>query len=339
MALSKKVANTIAVLVSVSVFFLSGSLFFVDEVLSLSESQNSEPELIEVIKAPEPQVKQMEEIIIEEAEEGKSDTLETKIQEIEEEAEIDLQGEVEIPEPVVEPQKYIPSPKKVLFEYVEVIEGCGPYFEGECLRVRTGPGTDYPVVSRLRNGMVLKVDGSVYRNGSTWYKIVFDEWLRYPERLTSSWYVSADYVEVLLNEGDKNVWDDEYSTTSIKTITVDRSEQMLYAFEGNYLYMAESISSGLALTPTPAGTFTIFKKTPSRYMQGPLPGMPEEDTYDLPGVPWNLYFTHDGAVIHGAYWHDNFGSQHSHGCVNLPLENADKLYHWADLGTKVIVKD
>ncbi len=26
--------------------------------------------------------------------------------------------------------------EKVLFEYVEVIDGCGPHFEGECLRVQ-----------------------------------------------------------------------------------------------------------------------------------------------------------------------------------------------------------
>ncbi|MCR4306356.1 MAG: L,D-transpeptidase, partial [Candidatus Yonathbacteria bacterium] len=90
--------------------------------------------------------------------------------------------------------------------------------------------------------------------------------------------------------------------------------------------------------PTPRGTFTIFKKTPSRYMQGPIPDIADQ-YYDLPGVPWNLYFTHEGAVIHGAYWHDSFGSAYSHGCVNLPPEQARKLYNWADLGTGVIVKD
>ena len=98
------------------------------------------------------------------------------------------------------------------------------------------------------------------------------------------------------------------------------------------------ISTGLELTPTPRGTFSVFKKTPSRYMQGPLPGLPY-DYYDLPGVPWNLYFTHEGAVIHGAYWHNSFGSRYSHGCVNLPPDEAKKLYDWAVLGTTVIVQD
>lgn len=74
-------------------------------------------------------------------------------------------------------------------------------------------------------------------------------------------------------------------------------------------------------------------------MQGPLPYLQSNQYYDLPGVPWNLYFTEQGAVIHGAYWHDSFGHPYSHGCVNLSPENAFKLYVWTPLGTPVIVRD
>lgn len=229
--------------------------------------------------------------------------------------------------------------EKVLFEYVEVTNGCGPHFEGECLNVRSGPGTDYPVVSQLRNDIILKVGGKVTRDEDTWFKIVFDEWLRYPERVTSDWYVSADYVEVLLDEGIKTIEDVAEATSTDKKIIVDRGEQKLYAYEDGELFMETDISTGLELTPTPRGTFTIFRKTPSRYMQGPLPGLPSDQYYDLPGVPWNLYFTEGGAVIHGAYWHTSFGSRYSHGCVNLPSDMAEKLYEWAEIGTKVTVKD
>jgi len=227
----------------------------------------------------------------------------------------------------------------VLFEYIEVTDGCAAHFEGECLRVHSGPGIDYPVVERLRNGMVLKVGGKVENEGMDWYKIVFDEWLRYPERLKSDWYVSADYVKILLDEGDKTIWENKPATTTQKSIEVYRSKQMLYAYEGDVLFATSSVSTGLQFTPTPRGTFTVFKKTPSRYMQGPLPNLSDKQVYDLPGVPWNLYFTDGGAVIHGAYWHNSFGSRYSHGCVNLPPAFAHILYTWADLGTKVIVKD
>lgn len=240
------------------------------------------------------------------------------------------------PEKEGEKEEVLPV-EKVLFEYIEVTDGCGTHFEGECLRVRSGPGTDYPVVAGLRNHMVLKVDGKVERDGQAWYKVVFDEWLRYPERTSGDWYVAAEYVEVLLDEGNKDVADGEHASTT-KQIVVDRSEQMLRAYDDGVLFMETAISTGLELTPTPRGKFAVFRKTPSRYMQGPLPGI-SSDYYDLPGVPWNLYFTEQGAVIHGAYWHNNFGKQYSHGCVNLSPNDARKLYEWAELGTTVIVQD
>jgi lipoprotein-anchoring transpeptidase ErfK/SrfK len=119
---------------------------------------------------------------------------------------------------------------------------------------------------------------------------------------------------------------------------VDVSEEMLYAYDGDTLFMKEAISTGLEFTPTPLGTFEVFKKTPSRYMQGPIPGVSDQ-VYDLPGVPWNLYFTDGGAVIHGAYWHNNFGKPWSHGCVNLPPQKAKELYKWAVVGTTITVQE
>jgi len=229
--------------------------------------------------------------------------------------------------------------QSVVFEYIEVTDGCGSHFAGECLNARSGPGTDFSVQRQLRNGVVLKVGGSVERDGELWYKIVFDEFIRYPERMEGDWYVHSDYVTVLYDEGNKTTWEDGAATSTNKRIVVNRSQQLLSAYEGEELYMELAISTGLELTPTPRGTFTIFKKTPSRYMQGPLPNLADRQIYDLPGVPWNLYFTQGGAVIHGAYWHDSFGTAYSHGCVNLPVAAARTLYAWADLGTKVIVED
>lgn len=227
----------------------------------------------------------------------------------------------------------------VLFEYVEVIDGCDIHFEGDCLNARSGPGTDFSVQRQLRNGIVLKVGGSVERDGELWYRIVFDEFIRYPERMAGDWYVHSDYVSVLYDEGDKTSWEDGAGTSTNKRIVVNRSEQVLRAYDGDAFFLEAAISTGLELTPTPRGTFTIFKKTPSRYMQGPLPNLADRQVYDLPGVPWNLYFTQGGAVIHGAYWHDSFGTTYSHGCVNLPVDIARILYQWADLGTQVIVED
>ena len=236
----------------------------------------------------------------------------------------------------------VPAPlvEKPLLHYIEIIDGCGPYYEtGECVNIRSGPGLDYPIINRLRTGLVLKVEGiTIEQNGLQWYKIIFDRELRYPERVTGDWDVAVDPLSVLpiKNVGDELLDKDTPSTD--KRIVVDLSSEMLYAYDGDTLFMQDPISTGLELTPTPRGVFHVFKKTPSRYMQGPIPEVSDQ-YYDLPGVPWNLYFTEGGAVIHGAYWHDHFGEPWSHGCVNLAPQEAKKLYLWADVGTEVLVRD
>lgn len=226
-----------------------------------------------------------------------------------------------------------------LVDFIEVTDGCDIHFEGECLIGRSGPGTKFPEVAKLRTNQVLRVTDTVTEEGTTWYKVIFDEWLLYPDRVEGDWYVSADFVKLFKDVGTITTWDNSYATNTNKKIIVDRTQQKLRAYDGDTLFMEVDVSTGLKTTPTPSGTFDVFKKMPSRYMQGPLPNVPGNQYYDLPGVPWNLYFTQGGAVIHGAYWHDSFGSRYSHGCVNLRPVDAKKLYMWADLGTVVDIKN
>ena len=230
-----------------------------------------------------------------------------------------------------------PETPEAPVRYVTVIHSCGPHFEGACVRARSGAATTSPVVAQLRNGVVLRTDGVVHTDAGDWYKIIFDEWIRYSGRLPNTFYVSAEFTEPI--HGDYLPEDKTADTaTTTKHIIIDRGEQKLYAYDGDTLFLEAPVSTGLDLTPTPRGTFSVYRKTPSRYMQGPLPGISDQ-YYDLPGVSWNLYFTRGGGAIHGAYWHDSFGKQWSHGCVNLPVETAKKLYDWAPLGTEVLVRD
>jgi lipoprotein-anchoring transpeptidase ErfK/SrfK len=59
------------------------------------------------------------------------------------------------------------------------------------------------------------------------------------------------------------------------------------------------------------------------------------DYYYLPNVPHVMYF-YGGYGLHGTYWHNNFGTPMSHGCVNLSQTDAEWLYNWASVGTKVV---
>jgi lipoprotein-anchoring transpeptidase ErfK/SrfK len=114
-----------------------------------------------------------------------------------------------------------------------------------------------------------------------------------------------------------------------KRFVVDLSEQRLYAYEGDTLVRTTLVSTGVAQYPTVTGTFYIYLRLPSQRMRGP--------GYDLPGVPYVQYF-YKGYGLHGTYWHNNFGTPMSHGCVNMPTDEAEWAYNWADYGTPVIVQ-
>ncbi|MDQ1300046.1 MAG: hypothetical protein QG636_714 [Patescibacteria group bacterium] len=230
------------------------------------------------------------------------------------------------------------EPKTEVPSFIEVLDGCGADFSGSCVNIRMEATTSAPAIGKLRTGTVLPIskDTETDASGRVWYKVEFNEWIRYPDRVAKDWYVASDQVRAFYDPGATLPMTGDEPTD--KRIVVDRSEQMLYAYDGKELVLKTTISTGHDLTPTPRGNFKVFKKTPSRYMQGPLPGI-SEDYYDLPGVPWNMYFTAEGGAIHGAYWHTNFGQQWSHGCVNVPLDIARELYGWAPVGTEVTVQD
>ena len=113
--------------------------------------------------------------------------------------------------------------------------------------------------------------------------------------------------------------------TEGKWVSVDLSHQRAYAWEGNKLIKRFAISSGKARTPTVTGVFRIWAKVTSQTMSGG--SYATGDYYNLPGVQWVQYFYRDYA-LHGAYWHNRFGTPTSHGCVNLTNTDAKWLYDW-----------
>lgn len=119
--------------------------------------------------------------------------------------------------------------------------------------------------------------------------------------------------------------------TGDKHIYVDLSSQKLYAYQGDSLFMETFISSG-KWDPSPVGNFSIWEKLVATTMAGGSGA----DAYDLPNVPYVMYFYQDYG-LHGAYWHNNFGHPMSHGCINERIVDAKTLYGWADVGTPVSI--
>lgn len=119
-------------------------------------------------------------------------------------------------------------------------------------------------------------------------------------------------------------------TSGERWIEVDLSEQVIKAWEGEQLFLESPISTGKRWTPTPVGEFTIWYKTKAQKMSGGTGA----SYYYLPNVPYIMFFENEqvsgyrGYSLHGTYWHNNFGNQMSHGCVNLPTPIAEQLYYW-----------
>lgn len=114
-----------------------------------------------------------------------------------------------------------------------------------------------------------------------------------------------------------------------KVVLVDLSEQHLYAYENGLQVNTFLVSTGILGMDTHTGTFSVSEKIYNKLYSGP--------GFYLPDTKWNLRF--DGhRLLHGAYWHNNFGHRMSHGCVNIAYSNAEWLYNWTPVGTTVIVQ-
>ena len=109
-------------------------------------------------------------------------------------------------------------------------------------------------------------------------------------------------------------------------IDVDLTNQMTYAYEGDSLVNSFVVSTGTWRTPTVTGQYHIYVKYTYADMYGP--------GYYLSDVPYVMYF-YEGYGLHGTYWHNNFGTPMSHGCINLPTGDAGWLFDFASVGTLV----
>ncbi|MCU0548784.1 MAG: L,D-transpeptidase [Leptolyngbya sp. Prado105] len=120
-----------------------------------------------------------------------------------------------------------------------------------------------------------------------------------------------------------------YKKSNQRWIEVNLAKQRLFAWEGKKQVYAVIVSTGKASTPTLKGVFEVQSQHRFARMQG--------DDYDMPDVPYTMYYS-GGYAIHGAYWHHNFGTPVSHGCVNVAVDHAKWLFYWAEVGTPVVVR-
>ena len=113
-----------------------------------------------------------------------------------------------------------------------------------------------------------------------------------------------------------------------KKILIDLDSQTVAAYEGDNNVLTARCASGTKGTNTPLGTYYTYHKGPSIHMTDG--DDKEPGNYDLPGVPWVTFFTGEGHSFHGTYWHNDYGSPRSHGCINLLPQEAKWIYLWTN---------
>lgn len=121
--------------------------------------------------------------------------------------------------------------------------------------------------------------------------------------------------------------------TTEKLITVDIGKQMVYAWDGGKQVFSTKASTGMYYTPTVKGDFRIYRKYTLQDMKG---NYPPYEPYFIKNVPNVMYF-YQAYALHGAYWHNMFGSVYTHGCVNVPVAASQWLFDFASTGTRVVV--
>lgn len=195
---------------------------------------------------------------------------------------------------------------------------------------RTAPQPQAAQKYRLIGGTVYHVVDAVQdAAGTGWYKIVDD----YPPRqINYEWVLARDLRRIPRAETSPI-----HPFVGNKRIEADLTAQRLTCYEGDTLTYTTLFASGMAgaETATGRGEKYVLLKQASRHMSDhPYPDMPVEEaehataTFDLPGIPWNIFFDLDGTAIHGTYWHNDFGVRRSHGCLNVPIEAARWIYRW-----------
>ncbi|MEJ2758866.1 MAG: L,D-transpeptidase [Anaerolineales bacterium] len=175
-------------------------------------------------------------------------------------------------------------------------------------------------VRELNRFYLIQVYQTVDMDGTTWLMIGPNEWVE--KSRTALVYPNPTPPE---------------GVTNGRWIEINLYEQTLSVYQGNRMVFATLVSSGITGWWTRPGLFQIYEKLDSTPMSGAFEA-DRSDYYYLEDVPWTMYFD-QARALHGAYWHNYFGYEQSHGCVNLSPADSHWLYLWGTIGDYVYVWD
>ncbi|MCF2710625.1 L,D-transpeptidase family protein [Schaalia hyovaginalis] len=119
-----------------------------------------------------------------------------------------------------------------------------------------------------------------------------------------------------------------------KWVEVNLTDSTLTVFRGQEVaYGPILINHGGVGHETVTGTYRVYLKFKAQDM-----GCTPEWPYCERAVPWVAYW-HQSYALHGAPWVKEFGigtDESSHGCINIPVEDAHWIHDFVEIGTVVV---
>ena len=120
-----------------------------------------------------------------------------------------------------------------------------------------------------------------------------------------------------------------------RSVEVDLPTQITTFYAGDTPVYRALTSTGVYPDFTPVGRWQIFV----RHDRSRLVSFGNTArSYDFDNVQYVQYFTDDWVGFHATYWHNDFGTRRSAGCVNLRLEDARWAWDFCNHGTPVVVR-
>jgi lipoprotein-anchoring transpeptidase ErfK/SrfK len=125
-------------------------------------------------------------------------------------------------------------------------------------------------------------------------------------------------------------------------ISVDNNTKKMTVTRDGQVVLTVPVSLGKPTAPSSSGNMVIISRAEWEWFDSSTYGVPVTDPAGYrTKVQWTLRLTWDGQYIHAAPWSvsDQGKRNVSHGCVNIPTDQAHWLYDFVKVGDPVTVSN
>lgn len=121
-------------------------------------------------------------------------------------------------------------------------------------------------------------------------------------------------------------------------LDIDLTTQTLLAMQGEHPLFATLISGGVGRPGTPFASPPGLHRITAKLLYATMDNLEHTGVvpYSYEDVPFTQYIGR--VALHGIFWHDRLGHPMSHGCINLSIPDAERVYAFTTAQTLVRVR-